>query len=144
MPLDPQPRYQIPTHLMTPDKIDLPLFGITVSLTMRQGVCFLLGGSAVFHLWQETAALVGILGLLVHWGGPFLLAFATYVFAVHEFRDRHLEAWVLVLLHYRCHPKVFIWCSVLTESITARAVASSEEAQETGLHDLDDEENEER
>ena len=84
MSVDPQPRYHIPTHLTTPDKIDLPLFGITVSLTMRQGVCFLLGGSVVFHLWQASLGLVGIVGLMVHWGGPFFLAFATYVFAVHE------------------------------------------------------------
>ena len=76
-------RYQIPTHLKTPDKIDLPLFGITVSLTMRQGVCFLLGGSLVFHLWQGSFGLIGLLGLLLHWIVPFLLAFATYVIAVH-------------------------------------------------------------
>ena len=57
------PRYQIPTHLATPDTIDLPLFGITVSVTMRQGVCFLLGGSIVYQLWQQSFGLVGIVGL---------------------------------------------------------------------------------
>ena len=109
-------RYQIPTHLGTPDKLDLPLFGITVSLTMRQGVCFLLGGSVVFQLWQASPDLAGLAGLLLHWVMPFLLAFATYVFAVHVIHGRHLEEWILVLLQYRCHPKVFVWCRVLEEN----------------------------
>ncbi|MBV9257686.1 MAG: hypothetical protein JO215_06680 [Ktedonobacteraceae bacterium] len=138
MLLDPQPRYQIPTHLMTPDKIDLPLFGITVSLTMRQGVCYLLGGSAVFHLWQESLGLVGIFGLLVHWGGPLLLAFLTYVIAVHEFRGRHLEAWALIGLHYRVRPKVFVWRSVLGEH-SVPSTECSEDAQTNGVNDFDEE-----
>jgi len=126
--LENQPRrYQIPTHLATPDTIDLPLFGMTVSVTMRQGVCFLLGGSVVFQLWQQSSGLAGLVGLLMHWVGPFLLAFTTYVFAVHEVRGRHLEAWVLVLVHYRTRPKVFVWCSVLAERTLAQS-ASSEEA----------------
>ena len=141
MSLDPQPRYSIPTHLTTPDKIDLPLFGVTVSLTMRQGVCFLLGGSIVFHLWQASLGLVGVVGLIVHWGGPFFLAFATYVLAVHEIRDRHLEDWMIVCWHYWNRPKVFVWCRVPIESMLA---PSSEETHEIGQHDLDDEENDER
>ena len=139
MPLDTRPRYQIPTHLNTPDKIDLPLFGITVSLTLRQGVCFLLGGSMIFHLWQGSLDLVGIVGLLAHWVGPFLLAFATYVFAVHEFRGRHLEEWALVLFHYRTRPKVFVWCSVFGESAMTQATEPSEETETTLEHDFDEE-----
>jgi len=136
--LEKQPRrYQIPTHLATPDTIDLPLFGMTVSLTMRQGVCFLLGGSIVFQLWQQSFGLAGFVGLLAHWVGPFLLAFITYVFAIHEVRGRHLETWALILVHYRTRPKVFVWCSVLAER-TLIVPASSEEAPTNG-NDPDEE-----
>jgi hypothetical protein len=110
-------RYSIPTHLNTPDTIDLPLFGITISLTMRQGVCFLLGGSLVFHLWQGSFGLTGLLGLLLHWIVPFLLAFATYIIAVHTIWGRHLEAWALLWWAYVMRPKVFAWCSVLESTM---------------------------
>jgi hypothetical protein len=127
--LENQPRrYQIPTHLSTPDKIDLPLFGITVSLTMRQGVCFLLGGSVVFNLWQQSGGLAGLAGLLAHWVGPLLLTFLTYVFAVHEIQGRHLEGWILIVAHYLLHPKVFVWCAILSERTMEHAPSSSEEA----------------
>jgi hypothetical protein len=137
------PRYHIPTHLNVPDKIDLPLFGMTVSLTIRQGICFLFGGSVVFNLWQQSLQMIGVVGWLAHWGGPFLLACATYVMAVHEVRGRHLETWALVGLHYLTHPKVFVWCSVLDEYLTERPDASAEETV-TLMQDLDDEENDER
>jgi hypothetical protein len=114
-----QRRYQIPTHLNTPDTIDLPLFGITVSLTMRQGVCFFLGGSLVWHVWQQSFGLTGLLGLLLHWVVPFLLAFATYVVAVHEIWGRHLETWALLWGSYLTRPKVFVWCSVLENMNTS-------------------------
>ena len=137
MPQDTQPRYHLPTHLTTPDTIDLPLFGITVSLTMRQGACFLVGGSVVFHLWQASLALGGIMGFFAHWAGPFVLACLTYVIAVHSIRGRHLEEWMMVYWHYCNRPKVFVWCSVLT---LCQMTRFSEEAQENILHDLDDEE----
>jgi hypothetical protein len=137
-----QPRYQIPTHLNVPDKIDLPLFGITVSLTMRQGICFLFGGSAIFNLWQRSLALIGFLGLLAHWIAPFLLACVTYIIAVHEFRGRHLEGWVVILLHYCTHTRVFVWCSVIGEIIPLQAPEPLEEEYANGVNDLGDEENE--
>jgi membrane-bound ClpP family serine protease len=134
-----QPRYQIPTHLATPDTLDLPLFGITVSVTMRQGGCFLLGGSIVYQLWQQSFGLVGIVGLLAHWIGPFLLAFATYVIAVHEIWGRPLEAWVVIWGHYVTHPKVFVWCSVL-ESTTTSTLEENEEVQTSMTNTSNDEE----
>ena len=128
-------RYQIPTHLGTPDKIDLPLFGITVSLTLRQGVCFLLGGSLIFHLWEQSFGLVGVGGWLVHWGVPCVLASLTYVLAVHEIRGRHLEDWALVLLHYWGRPKVFVWANVLEENTIAQMSEATEEHVMTAMND---------
>ncbi|MBA2393998.1 MAG: hypothetical protein H0V70_14815 [Ktedonobacteraceae bacterium] len=141
MALDARPRYSIPTHLTMPDTIDLPLFGITVSLTMRQGVCFLVGGSVVFHLWQASLALGGMMGFFAHWAGPFVLACLTYVIAVHSIRDRHLEEWMIVCWQYWSHPTVFVWCSVLSTSTLLQVGMSSDEIQEPGRQNLDDEEN---
>jgi hypothetical protein len=122
-------RYQIPTHLGTPDKLDVPLLGITISLTMRQGVCFLLGGGLVVHLWEQSSGLVGVAGFFAHEIGPFLLAFVTYVLAVQEIHGRHLEEWGLVLVQYLSHPRVFVWCRVLEEHSALPAREETEEAQ---------------
>lgn len=108
-------RYQIPTHLGTPDTLDLPLFGITVSLTIRQAVCFLLGGSLVFRLWEQTTALTGLVEWLVHDGACVLLAFATTVIAIQKIQHRFLEEWGLILVQYLSRPKVFLWRTVLEE-----------------------------
>lgn len=110
-------RYQIPTHLGTPDTLDLPLFGITVSLTMRQGVCFLLGGSLVFQIWEQSSGLVGSAGFFAHDVAPLLLGFVTYVIAIQALRGRYLEAWALVLASTLSHPKVFVWRSVIGENM---------------------------
>lgn len=142
MSIQPPRRYQIPTHLNTPDKLDLPLFGITVSLTLRQGVCFLLGGSLVYQTWQQSFGMVGFAGEMMHWIVPTLLAFATYVFAVHQVQDRHLEGWILVLIQYLGRPKVFVWRPVL--SAGAQIQAPSAETPAPDLHDWDDEEKEDQ
>ena len=103
------PRYALPTHLDTPDRLDLPLLGMTVSVTMRQGVLSLFGGSLTFHLWEASLGLHGILGVL-HWVEPVALAFLTYVLAVQQVRGRYLEDWAVVLSRYLALPKVFVWC----------------------------------
>jgi hypothetical protein len=120
-------RYQIPTHLGTPDKLDVPLLGITISLTMRQGACFLLGGGLAVHLWEQSSGLVGIAGFFAHEIGPFLLAFMTYVIAVHQIHGRHLEAWALLLVQYLNRPKVFVWCRVLGEKTPRLMTEETEE-----------------
>ena len=137
----PPHRYQIPTHLGTPDKLD------TLSLTMRQALCFLLGWSLAFHLWQRTLGLsaFGLFGVLAHWVAPLLLAFATYVLAIHEVRGRPLEHWAWVWLRYRRLPKVFVWQSVIThEALTPDEDLDELLPGETPLHDdvLENEENE--
>lgn len=135
-------RYQIPTHLGTPDKLDLPLFGITISLTMRQGACFLLGGGLVVHLWEQSSGLVGIAGFFAHGVGPFVLAFVTYVIAVHEIHGRHLEEWALVLAQYLSRPKVFVWRTVLEERTPPRTEETEEERQTQVTNDLHKEDEE--
>jgi hypothetical protein len=132
-------RYQIPTHLGTPDKLDVPLLGITISLTMRQGACFLLGGGLAVHLWEQSSGLVGVAGFFAHEIGPFLLAFATYVIAVHQIQGRHLEAWALLLVQYLRRPNVFVWCRVLEENTHASTRRETEEIPSRMLNDQNEE-----
>jgi len=147
MSMNPQ-RYHIPTHLGVPDKLDLPLFGITISLTMRQALCFLFGWSLAFHLWQRTLGVssLGMVGMLAHWVGPSLLAFATYVVAVHEIRGHPLEYWALVWLRYLSLPRVFVWRSVSFDEVLTQGEDLDRLAPEEGLSKgdvLENEENEE-
>lgn len=136
---EPSLHYQIPTHLGTPDTLDLPLFGITISLTIRQAVCFLLGGGLVFRLWEQTTSLVGIAGLCAHHLGPLVLAFVTYVIAVQKIHHRYLEDWGLVMIQYLHRPKVFVWRSVDEEPTIFSAYEDAEEQAILSLHDVDEE-----
>ena len=63
------------------------------------------------------------------------------MFAVHEIRDRHLEEWMMIGWSYWSRPKVFVWCSVPLES---REAPLSEQADDSGQHDLEEQEQEER
>jgi hypothetical protein len=105
------PRYQIPTHLNVADKIDLPLLGITVSLTLRQGVYYLFGWSAAFHFWQSTRNLPAVTAFFCHWLFPVLLALLTFFFATMELRGRYLEQWILVAARFLRQPQVYVWRS---------------------------------
>ena len=119
-------RYQIPTHLNVPDKLQIPLFGVTLSLTMRQAVIYLFGLSTAWSLWQHLRWLdqYGPFGLVVHWGIPMVLALMTCLVALVHLRDRHLEIWGLIVLHYIAQPHIFIWQS------TASPLAGTSQRQE--------------
>lgn len=105
------PRYQIPTHLNVPDKLEIPLFGVTISLTMRQAMIYLFGWSTAFSLWQHLRWLdhMGLLGSTAHWCIALLLALLTCLLALVHIRERYLESWGLVWLQYVMQPKIFVW-----------------------------------
>jgi hypothetical protein len=104
-------RYQIPTHLNVPDRLEIPLFGVTISLTMRQAVIYLFGGSTAFSLWQHLGWLdhAGPLGIITHWGAALVLALLTCLLALMHIRERYLELWGLTWLQYVTQPKIFVW-----------------------------------
>ncbi|GHO88157.1 hypothetical protein [Dictyobacter formicarum] len=139
----PIPRYQIPTHLNVPDKIEIPLFGITISLTMRQGIYFLFGWGAAFSLWKHTLVWVslGAVGATMHWGVSLVLALVTVVVAMLQVRGRHLEQWGGIMLVYYLGTKVFLWQSVAREQVRfadqealAQAHDASDDDDEEELH----------
>jgi hypothetical protein len=107
-------RYQIPTHLNVPDKIAIPLLGLTVHVTIRQGLIFLLGWSTAFHLWRQLAPLstYGRFGEGLRVVIPILLAVSTCIVALLRFADRSLEEWAVLLLRYVRQPRISIWATV--------------------------------
>lgn len=104
-------RYQIPTHLNVPDKLIIPLFGVSISVTMRQGLILLTGWSAAFALWSHLGVLdsYGQVGHVARFVLPGLLAFVTFVVATLQVAGRYLESWALVLLRYMAQPACYVW-----------------------------------
>jgi hypothetical protein len=104
-------RYQIPTHLNVPDKIAIPLLGITFHVTIRQGLILLLGWSTAFNLWRhlERLSAFGVPGLLCRLFFPLLLALATFIIATIQIGGRYLEEWGVLVLRYRRNPMVSLW-----------------------------------
>jgi hypothetical protein len=104
-------RYQIPTHLTVPDRIAIPLFGITFHVTIRQGFIYIVGGSIAFHVWQQCAFFseYGLAGTILRLCVPLLLAIVTLVVAVVQIGERYLETWAVLLTRYRRYPHLFLW-----------------------------------
>jgi hypothetical protein len=123
------PRYQIPTHLEVPDTIELPLFGLNISLTLRQAVVFFFGWSLAFACWRHTTPWQadGLPGWLLHWGLPGLLALLTIMIAMLQLRGRSLETWGLIMLRYSAIPRLCVWQSVASEHLRQLATMQQEE-----------------
>ena len=121
-------RYQIPTHLNVPDKIAIPLFGLTVHVTIRQGLIFLLGWSTAFQLWRQLAplSLYGSFGEGIWVFFPVLFAVITCVVALMRIADRYLEEWAVILLRYTRQPRVTVWTTVSTPVSYQEAASGTE------------------
>ncbi|GHO59207.1 hypothetical protein [Ktedonobacter robiniae] len=103
--------YQIPTHLKIADTFTLDLFGFSLTITMRQGLIALIGGSLVYSLWRHLFWLDQWAGggPLLHYLLPGLLAFLTVLLATFTFRERHLETWLMLLLRYLVRSRTIAW-----------------------------------
>lgn len=103
--MDVQPRqYQIPTHLNTPDSLQIG----TIRVTMRQLVLGLVAFLVISEVWQQLAlwqvdqswrlVICGLLGVL------------AYIIAVMRVGGQDMERWfVFVWLPYMARPRVFLW-----------------------------------
>lgn len=115
--MGPAPRYQLPTHLSVPDKIDIPLVGVTVSLTIRQGVIFLFGWSTAFAWWHRTIAwqTISFPAMVAHWMLPGSFALFVFLIAMLQIQGRFCEQWLMILVQYLTRQKVYVWQSVAAE-----------------------------
>ncbi|GER88953.1 hypothetical protein KDW_31150 [Dictyobacter vulcani] len=111
-------RYQIPTHLNVPDRIAIPLLGITFHVTVRQGLIFLVGWSTAFQLWGHLEGLssAGSAGYVTRLFVVAFLVLATFVVATLQVGGRYLEVWTVLLLRYHRHPRVSLWQPVALEN----------------------------
>jgi hypothetical protein len=90
--------HEVPTHLYVEDKI---VFGLSV----RQFLYMLVGSSATYSLWQQSAALGDVLRVS-------LVAISvgiTLAFALLRPADRPLEEWLAALLVFVAAPKKSVW-----------------------------------
>ncbi len=137
----PPVRYQIPTHLGVEDKI-ISYNGI--GLTVRQAFLLVLGWSLAVDVWRALDGLVqlgtaGVVLRLVVSAAPGLLA---CFIAFTRVGGRHLESWLLVVLHYHTKPKVYLWRCLATQVRLGEQVSRHRrkaDRSRTG-DDLDDDE----
>jgi hypothetical protein len=91
-------RHEVPTHLNVEDKV---LFGLTV----RQFLYLLVGSSAGYALWEQSAAVSDIVRVI----GVGLCAASTLAFALLRPADRALEEWLAAALVFLALPRRSTW-----------------------------------
>ncbi|BCL80879.1 hypothetical protein ccbrp13_33440 [Ktedonobacteria bacterium brp13] len=125
-------RYQIPTHLNVPDRIAIPLLGITFHVTIRQGLIFFVGWSTAFHLWGQATGLsaYGTPGQVMRILVPVCLAMATLVVATLRITDRYVETWAVLILRYRQAPRICVWQPLDTDTEATTLSISSKQQRE--------------
>jgi small-conductance mechanosensitive channel len=129
--MGPTTRYQLPTHLSVPDRIDIPFIGVTISLTIRQGVIFLFGWSTAFAWWHRTIAwqTMSLAAMVAHWALPGLLALIIFIIAMLQIQGRSCEQWFMIVVHYLTIQKVFVWQSVAAEHLAIQRHTSKQNIQ---------------
>jgi hypothetical protein len=90
--------HEVPTHLNVEDKV---LFGLSV----RQFLYLLVGSSATYSLWEQTAPLAEV----VRVGLAAVSVCITVAFALVRPAGRPLEEWMVVGLVYLGSPRRVVW-----------------------------------
>jgi hypothetical protein len=90
--------HEVPTHLNVEDKV---LFG----LSARQFLYMLVGSSASYTLWDQSAALASVL----HVALVLVSVSITLAFALLRPGDRPLEEWIVAALVYAASPRSCTW-----------------------------------
>ncbi len=96
--------HEVPTHLNVEDKV---MFGLTV----RQFLYMLVGSSASYTLWEQSATL----GIAVQVAVAALCASVTLAFALLRPADRPLEEWLAAGLTYAATARKTTWRSANPE-----------------------------
>jgi len=86
-----------------------------LSLSSRQLVLLLLGGSLAVSLWTRTAILAAVVppvGAALHSGLLVLSSLIILALTFGQAAGRPLDAWVIVWLSYRARPRRYRWRSL--------------------------------
>src|SRR5579875_2429601 len=103
------PVHTVPTHLTTADTV---LSLGTFSLSSRQLLLLLVGGSVAAALWTRTAGLGGLfppLGVVLHWSLLVLLTTGVLALTFGQVQGRPLERWLIVVVAYLARPRLSLW-----------------------------------
>lgn len=101
--------HTVPTHLATADTV--LSFG-ALSLSSRQLLLLLVGGSVAAALWTRSAVVLAALGPAGAGLHLALLALASLIVLVLTFGQaagRSLDVWIVVWLSYRARPRRSLW-----------------------------------
>jgi len=90
--------HEVPTHLNVEDKV---VFGLSV----RQFLYVLVGSSASYTLWDQSATLVSPVRILL----VTLCVSATLAFALLRPGDRPLEEWMVAAVVYAVSARCSTW-----------------------------------
>lgn len=88
------------------------------SLSARQLLVLLVGGSALSALWIHSAWLASLLppiGAILHGALLVLCGSAMLALAFGQAAGRSLDAWAIVLLAYAARPRCCLWKSIRWE-----------------------------
>ena len=106
------PTHTIPTHLATADSV-LSLGYLT--LTSRQLLLLLVGGSFAVSLWTRTdvlSALIPPVGAALRLALLVLSGLLVLALTFGQVAGRQLDAWVVVVGVYLVRPRLYLWKSV--------------------------------
>jgi hypothetical protein len=90
--------HEVPTHL---DVVDKVLLGLSV----RQFLYLLVGSSACYTLWEQSAGLAAPLRVAL----VAVSACVTLAFALLRPAERPLEEWLIAALAYAASPRQSTW-----------------------------------
>lgn len=116
-------RYQVPTHLKTPDQLTIGFF----TFTFRQLTILVLGGGAVYEVLAAfpRTALVPLLGASLVTGLQVGLVSAliplVLALAFARWKGRTLETWLFVWGRYRLLPRFYRWQRQEDAALSQRA-----------------------
>jgi len=101
--------HTVPTHLAS---VDTVLSLGYLSLSSRQLLLLLVGGSLSASLWTHTAALVTVLppvGVALRLALVILCAAVALALTFGQAQGRPLDVWLIVGLAYLARPRLYLW-----------------------------------
>lgn len=101
--------HTVPTHLASADTA-LSLGYLTLS--SRQVLLLLVGGSVTASLWTRTIALAAVLppfGAIVHLALLIVGALVALALTFGQAQGRSFDAWVIVIGTYLVRPRLYLW-----------------------------------
>lgn len=104
--------HTVPTHLAAADTVVSLGY---LSLSSRQLLLLLVGGSLAVSLWTRTAwlsRLLGPVGAALHLALVIVWAVADLSLTFGQAQGRSLDAWVIIMFAYLARPRLYLWRSL--------------------------------